>query len=475
MGDHGAPSTLPLSKSRRFSRGRRCGMIPTRMSGVGMRFDFAISFAGPQRNLGRELAEALVAKGCRVFFDEHFEHEMLGRDGADYLNDIFFRQSHFCVALISQSYQERAWTQLERRAAQARELETGPGFLLPVIVDGSRPDWLLPTRIHFDLQQRSMSDLIGLLERKMREKGLGRYRLVSRFDHLFDEGLLAVTAVEGTGEYLAWCTMANIPPQPLYRIHREAGSWQASQMGLAARGRRLLATEMYVVVVPEFADESIDVHSRSTGEQESTVIPRVGEWRSCVDCDGRGGQLVLAYCGGDAWLLDLAEMRHQRLQGDSGTTDYPCVALITPKDSAAVAFRHDVRVYSLADATEARHYESSGYVFAMRYAASSNGLVIAGPRSLCMLDLETGSVAWRQSLAGGTAWSLVCPREANLVACIAGRFDAPNVLSLYAAQTGLLLGQLESGYESTWGQVEVADGGASVVAVQETSIHVFER
>lgn len=129
-----------------------------------MRFDFAISFAGQDRQTARAVASAIEAANLRVFFDEYFEHEMLGVDGADYLNDVFFRQSRFCVVLVSNHYQQRAWAQLERRAAQAREFQTQPGFLLPVLLDEHRPDWLLPTRIHFNLSQRGIPALVELLK-----------------------------------------------------------------------------------------------------------------------------------------------------------------------------------------------------------------------------------------------------------------------------------------------------------------------
>lgn len=136
-----------------------------------MRFDFAISFARPERDLARVLARELTARGLSVFFDEGFEHEMLGQDGADYLNRVFLRESRFCVALISRGYEQRSWTQLERRAAQARELQTGPGFLLPIRVDDSLPEWLLPTRIYFDLPSRGLSALVEVLARKATLEG----------------------------------------------------------------------------------------------------------------------------------------------------------------------------------------------------------------------------------------------------------------------------------------------------------------
>lgn len=56
---------------------------------MNRKFDYAISFSGSQRGLARELSNKLKKVGLKVFFDEDFEHEMLGGDGADYLNSVF--------------------------------------------------------------------------------------------------------------------------------------------------------------------------------------------------------------------------------------------------------------------------------------------------------------------------------------------------------------------------------------------------
>src|SRR5215475_15731318 len=96
------------------------------------RFDFALSFSGADRNTARSIYSALVADGYRVFFDEEFEHEMIGQDGIRYLTDIYAKQSRYCVVLISSSYESSSWTQLERESIQSRELNGERGILIPV-------------------------------------------------------------------------------------------------------------------------------------------------------------------------------------------------------------------------------------------------------------------------------------------------------------------------------------------------------
>jgi len=133
------------------------------MAKFTMEFDYAISFSGAEREIARQITLALQTRGLKIFFDENFENELIGKDGVDYLNDIFFRKSKYCIGLLSKSYEESAWTQLERRAIQAREFITEPGYLIPVLIDNFHPDWLLPTRIYFDLSKKGVDKLVDIL------------------------------------------------------------------------------------------------------------------------------------------------------------------------------------------------------------------------------------------------------------------------------------------------------------------------
>ena len=109
------------------------------------KYEFAISFAGDKRELAQRLAQSLRQVGFRVFFDEFLEHELLGANAADYFTQVFGRDSRFCIALISSQYDERDWTRIEREVIQARQLSDRTNFLLPVMTDTYRPQWLPAT------------------------------------------------------------------------------------------------------------------------------------------------------------------------------------------------------------------------------------------------------------------------------------------------------------------------------------------
>jgi hypothetical protein len=130
------------------------------------RFDFGISFAGNDRALARQLRDGLRTAGFTVFFDEDYEHEMIGHDGSLYLRNVYSRQCRFCIVLISEAYDKRDWTNLEREAVQARELKGERGILIPVPIENYQPSWLPETRIRFDLWKRSIPELVALLTRR---------------------------------------------------------------------------------------------------------------------------------------------------------------------------------------------------------------------------------------------------------------------------------------------------------------------
>ncbi len=132
----------------------------------GFRFDFGISFAGNDRALARQLRDGLKNAGFAVFYDEDFEHEMIGHDGTLYLRNVYSRECRFCVVLISQAYDKRDWTNLEREAVQARELRGERGILIPVPIEDYQPLWLPETRIRFDLWKRSIPELVALLTKR---------------------------------------------------------------------------------------------------------------------------------------------------------------------------------------------------------------------------------------------------------------------------------------------------------------------
>lgn len=92
------------------------------------RFDVAFSFAGPNRAKVEAIAKLVAASVGeeRVFFDEWYEHEILGDDMDMELQRLYHEQSLLVVADISEDYAARRWTQAEARAIRALRFEIDP-------------------------------------------------------------------------------------------------------------------------------------------------------------------------------------------------------------------------------------------------------------------------------------------------------------------------------------------------------------
>jgi hypothetical protein len=57
-----------------------------------MKYDVALSFAGEDRVIAQRLAEALAARGIRIFFDEYEKARMWGRNLYDFLAEVYLSQ-----------------------------------------------------------------------------------------------------------------------------------------------------------------------------------------------------------------------------------------------------------------------------------------------------------------------------------------------------------------------------------------------
>lgn len=77
------------------------------------RYDFAVSFAGANRSVAKQLADILSGRELSVFYDEDEQHRILARNVEDYLGPIYRRDADYVVVLLSPAYPTRIWTKFE--------------------------------------------------------------------------------------------------------------------------------------------------------------------------------------------------------------------------------------------------------------------------------------------------------------------------------------------------------------------------
>jgi len=99
-------------------------------------YDFALSFAGPQRPLARVLYEALTEAGFGVFFDEVERDRMLGEDLRAYLAPIYATGAEIVLVVLGPEYPARFWTAFEQDQYNGR---IAKGSVIGVWTPAERP------------------------------------------------------------------------------------------------------------------------------------------------------------------------------------------------------------------------------------------------------------------------------------------------------------------------------------------------
>lgn len=136
-------------------------------------YHVAVSFAGAQRVIARQIATRVRAAGYEVFFDEFVTAKLWGTDLAASLDDVYRKQADFCLVIVSQDYLEREWTRHELRSAIARAVkEKGGDYILPVQVDAVELPGLVPTIHYVNFPQHNVEQIVGLLIEKFGARGL---------------------------------------------------------------------------------------------------------------------------------------------------------------------------------------------------------------------------------------------------------------------------------------------------------------
>jgi hypothetical protein len=138
------------------------------------KFLVAFSFAGEQRDLVRQIAEAVEQKlgPSSVFFDEWFEHVLAGNDADLKLQEIYHKQCELAIVCVSKRYGEKPWTKIEHQVIRARQIQLNSSKvekdehrILLIRVgdgDGDIPGILFNTIVP-DIRERSIDYSVDLI------------------------------------------------------------------------------------------------------------------------------------------------------------------------------------------------------------------------------------------------------------------------------------------------------------------------
>jgi tetratricopeptide (TPR) repeat protein len=160
------------------------------LSTDSFRFDVAFSFSGSHRNSVRDIATLLrdTLGQERVFFDEWFEHELLGSDMDALLQRIYHQQSLIVVADLSEEYSDRPWCQVEARAIRALRFDIDTARddtkrlrLLNLRLGSGSVPGVFNTEAYLDAYNKTASECAELILARLK---LLRSRMAENFEPL---------------------------------------------------------------------------------------------------------------------------------------------------------------------------------------------------------------------------------------------------------------------------------------------------
>lgn len=98
------------------------------------RYDFALSFAGSDRDIAEALFLALEEHELEVFYDRNEQHRILAEDVEEYLAPIYASDAQLVVCVLGPDYPKRIWTKFE--SAQFKQ-RFKSGEVIPIVLSSS--------------------------------------------------------------------------------------------------------------------------------------------------------------------------------------------------------------------------------------------------------------------------------------------------------------------------------------------------
>ena len=140
------------------------------------KYDFALSFAGEEREYVEAVAKILKARGVSVFYDRDEEVELWGKDLAEHFHYIYSRAATFCVIFVSSNYIQKAWPRHERRSALERAISSRGEYILPARFDNSELPGVSSSMGYIDISGSTPEEFAEKLIRKLRGSPEGAER-----------------------------------------------------------------------------------------------------------------------------------------------------------------------------------------------------------------------------------------------------------------------------------------------------------
>ena len=130
-------------------------------------FDVAVSFAGEDRALVDEIVDLAQEHDVRAFYDEDYKVETWGKDLIEYFTDLYQHRARFAIVFISRHYATKVWPRVERRSILARAMNEHAEYVLPVRLDDTELEGLLPTVGYLDARREGVKGIADAIVQKV--------------------------------------------------------------------------------------------------------------------------------------------------------------------------------------------------------------------------------------------------------------------------------------------------------------------
>lgn len=150
--------------------------------GYTSKYDFALSFAGADREYAEAIANELVDREFAVFYDKNEQARILAADVEEYLAPIYASEASFVLCILGAEYPNRIWTRFESQQFRAR---FGAESVIPIWFKGEGPSAFDETQkiggFFFD-RAESLAEQVDYLGQLLQQK-IQEYRLLPKLGH----------------------------------------------------------------------------------------------------------------------------------------------------------------------------------------------------------------------------------------------------------------------------------------------------
>jgi len=431
-----------------------------------MKFSFAISFSSFDRNIARELSQKLISKGCKVFFDEDFEHELLGKNGIDYFNDVFFKQSQYCIVILSSNYEKSAWTQLERRAIQAREFELHDDYLIPVVLDDFRPNWLLPTKIHFDLKNRGIDKLVDLLQKKAYIEHYGPFKKTAEFTKLSHYASLKCSTTDIKNEFLLWSANVYKDPPKIVFLRKDLGKWDFEHTKLNGRGKDCFKIKDIVITSTYHRNKAVRVYDLNSGIESPYYLTIDDLKESIAACAFDGVTLYFLYSKGEYWKFNVYTKASSCFYKYNDETPYSSLDkfCICGENRIAASQNGHIVIFS-KDGQVIENHNFSKHIMSLAYNRRYDALIIANSEKIILFDLKEKCIKREFELTLTGVPYVKTSEKSDFIVALTGHHMPNNTMEIFHIGQNKQLCVIDAGRHLSWMDVCITEDGNAILAI----------